>query len=360
LENFERSEHLKRGYQIVMGPQILKAELWKKSGHLDYYRENMYFTEVDEQPYAIKPMNCLAHMFVYRSKVRSFRDLPLRFFELGTVQRQEKSGVLHGLTRVRQFTQDDAHIFCAPNQVQEEIRRVLQLVQDMMGAFGFDYEMELSTRPEKSIGSDEDWELATGALQAALADLGRPFEVNPGDGAFYGPKIDVKLKDALNRRWQCATIQCDFTLPERFDLSYVDSDNQRKWPVMLHRTVFGSLERFVGVLIEHFAGNFPLWLAPVQAILLTVTSRADELALSFGERLRKLGFRTEIDLRNEKLGFKIREAQLAKVPFILVFGDKEAQSGSASVRRRGQDLGPMDFEATVGLLNAEASPPAWD
>jgi threonyl-tRNA synthetase len=360
LENFERQEHLNRGYQVVMGPQILRADLWKKSGHLDYYRENMYFTEVDEQPYAIKPMNCLSHMFIYRSHTRSFRDLPLRFFELGTVQRQEKSGVLHGLTRVRQFTQDDAHIFCAPNQVHEEIRQVLKLVQDMMGAFGFDYEMELSTRPTKSIGSDADWELATGALREAMASLERPYEINEGDGAFYGPKIDIKLKDALGRRWQCATIQCDFTLPERFDLTYTDSDNQKKRPVMLHRTVFGSLERFIGVLIEHFAGDFPLWLAPIQVIGLTVTQRADELAQSFGARLKKLGFRTRIDLRNEKLGFKIREAQLGKIPFVLVFGDKEVQTGVASVRRRGQELGPMTLEALVDTLGPEAKLPAWD
>ncbi|MDR2141870.1 MAG: threonine--tRNA ligase [Deltaproteobacteria bacterium] len=360
LENFEREEHLRRGYQVVIGPQILRSDLWKKSGHLDYYSENMYFTVVDEQAYAIKPMNCLSHMFIYRSKVRSFRDLPLRFFELGTVQRHEKSGVLHGLTRVRQFTQDDSHIFCAPAQVQREIQAVLQLVQDMMAAFGFDYEMELSTRPEKSIGSDGDWELATGALRASLESLGRPYQINEGDGAFYGPKIDIKLKDALNRRWQCGTIQCDFTLPERFDLTFTDSDNQRKRPVMLHRTVFGSLERFIGILIEHFAGDFPLWLAPTQAILLTVTSRADEVAESFGARLRKLGLRVEIDLRNEKLGFKIREAQMAKIPYILVFGDKEAQTGQASVRRRGQEVGSMTLESFGELVQPEAQCPSWD
>jgi threonyl-tRNA synthetase len=360
LENFERDEHLKRGYQVVMGPQILKAELWRKSGHLDYYRENMYFTEVEEQPYAIKPMNCLTHMFIYRSRVRSFRDLPLRFFELGTVQRQEKSGVLHGLTRVRQFTQDDAHIFCAPNQVQDEIQNVLELVKDMMECFGFNFEMELSTRPEKSIGTDADWDLATGALTAALKATGRVYEINAGDGAFYGPKIDVKLKDALGRRWQCATIQCDFTLPERFDLNYVDSDNQRKRPVMLHRTVFGSLERFIGVLIEHFAGAFPLWLAPVQAIIVTVTSRADELAASFSQSLRRGGLRVELDLRNEKLGFKIREAQLAKIPYILVIGDKEVQDGVVSVRRRGQELGAMGLEELVAAMEPETRLPTFD
>ncbi|MDR2612418.1 MAG: threonine--tRNA ligase, partial [Deltaproteobacteria bacterium] len=332
LEEFERREHLRRGYEVVMGPQILKSELWGKSGHLDYYRENMYFTEIDGLSYAIKPMNCLSHIFVYRSRMRSFRDLPLRLFELGTVQRHEMSGVLHGLTRVRQFTQDDAHIFCTPAQVKDEILGVLRFVSDMMAAFDFDYELELSTRPDKSIGSDEDWEMATGALEAALAALGRPYEINAKDGAFYGPKIDVKLKDALNRRWQCATVQCDFTLPERFDLYFVDTDNTRRRPVMLHRTLFGSLERFIGVLIEHYAGDFPLWLAPVQAVIVTVTDRASEAAGRYAEALRKKGVRVECDLRNEKLGYKIREAELSKAPYVLVMGDKEAADGSAAVR----------------------------
>jgi threonyl-tRNA synthetase len=303
LENFERQEHLRRGYDMVMGPQILRSEVWKKSGHLDYYRENMYFTEIDGQAYAIKPMNCVAHMYIYRSRLRSFRDLPLRLFELGTVQRHEKSGVLHGLTRVRQFTQDDSHIFCTPEQVNAEIKGVLSLVTDMMEAFGFEYEMELSTRPAKSIGSDADWDMATGALKGALDDLGAKYEINEGDGAFYGPKIDVKLKDAISRRWQCGTIQCDFTLPERFDLTFTDNDNQKKRPVMLHRTVFGSMERFIGILIEHYGGAFPVWLSPVQAVLMTVTSRADQVALSFAQGLRKQGLRVETDLRNEKLGY---------------------------------------------------------
>ncbi|MDR1922531.1 MAG: threonine--tRNA ligase, partial [Candidatus Adiutrix sp.] len=316
LEEFERQEHLRRGYDLVMGPQILRSDLWKKSGHWDNYRENMYFTEVDGQGYALKPMNCLAHMFIYRSHLRSFRDLPLRFFELGTVHRHEKSGVLHGLTRVRQFTQDDSHVFCAPEYVDGEIKAILDLVSDLMGAFGFEYEMELSTRPAKSIGSDEAWEMATAALKKALADKGAPYEINEGDGAFYGPKIDVKLKDALGRRWQCSTIQCDFTLPERFDLTYVNRDGQKQRPVMLHRTIFGSLERFIGILVEHYAGAFPMWLAPEQIRLLTVTSRADEFALSARDRLRRAGLRAEADLRNEKLGYKIREAQLQKAPFM--------------------------------------------
>ncbi|MDR1546856.1 MAG: threonine--tRNA ligase [Deltaproteobacteria bacterium] len=360
LEEFERREHLRRGYEVVMGPQILRSDLWRKSGHLDYYAENMYFTEVDGQSYAIKPMNCLSHMFVYKSKLRSFRDLPLRLFELGTVQRHEKSGVLHGLTRVRQFTQDDSHIFATPQGVGEEISRILRLVADMMSVFGFEYEMELSTRPAKSIGTDEEWAMATGALQGALSAAGAAYEINEGDGAFYGPKIDVKLKDALGRRWQCGTIQCDFTLPERFDLTYVDSDNQKKRPVMLHRTIFGSLERFIGILVEHYGGAFPLWLAPVQATLLTVTSRADETAQAMAATLKKRGLRLETDLRNEKLGYKIREATLAKIPYMLVIGDKEIQTGAASVRRGGQDLGSMNLESFLELVGPQVAPPAWD
>jgi threonyl-tRNA synthetase len=339
----------------------LRSEVWKRSGHLDYYSENMYFTEIDGQAYAIKPMNCVAHMFIYRSRLRSFRDLPLRLFELGTVQRHEKSGVLHGLTRVRQFTQDDSHIFCTPSQVDGEIKAILKLVTDMMDAFGFEYEMELSTRPAKSIGSDADWEMATAALKGALDRLGAPYETNDGDGAFYGPKIDVKLKDALSRRWQCGTIQCDFTLPERFDLTFSDTDNQKKRPVMLHRTIFGSLERFIGILIEHYAGAFPVWLSPVQAALLTVTSRADQVAASYAQALKKQGIRVETDLRNEKLGYKIREARLSRVPYILVFGDKEAESGEVSVRRRGgEDLGVMGLDAFSDLIRSESRLPSWD
>jgi threonyl-tRNA synthetase len=361
LETFERQEHMKRGYDQVMGPQILRSDLWKKSGHLDYYSENMYFTEVDNQAYAIKPMNCLSHMFIYRSQIRSFRDLPLRFFELGTVQRHEKSGVLHGLTRVRQFTQDDAHIFCTQGQLNQEINGILKLVSDMMSAFGFDFEIELSTRPSKSIGSDSDWEMATTALTEALKNSGRSYDINEGDGAFYGPKIDIKLKDALNRRWQCSTIQCDFTLPERFDLTFTDSDNQKKRPVMLHRTIFGSLERFIGILIEHYGGAFPLWLAPTQAVLLTVTQRADEVASNFAQSLKKQGFRVDCDLRNEKLGYKIREARLARIPYLLVFGDKEADSGLASVRRRdGQELGALSQTDFLKILAKEAAIPSWE
>jgi threonyl-tRNA synthetase len=354
LEDFERREHLKRGYDIVMGPQILRTDLWKTSGHYENYRENMYFTEVDEQSYGIKPMNCLAHMLIYKSRKRSYRDLPLRFFELGTVHRHEKSGVLHGLLRVRGFTQDDAHILCTPDQLDAEIKGVLQFVQDVMGIFGFEYEMEISTRPEKSIGSDADWERATRALMSALQDSGLPFEINEGDGAFYGPKIDIKLKDALDRKWQCATIQCDFTLPERFDLTYVGSDGEKHRPVMVHRVILGAIERFIGVLIEHFAGNFPLWISPVQAVVVNVTDNQAEYAEQVYQALRKEGIRVQKDLRNEKLGFKIREAQMEKVPYMLVVGDKEMAEGTVAPRHRsGKNLDPMSPADFVRFVQDE-------
>jgi len=351
LEDFERREHLKRGYDIVLGPQILKTELWQRSGHYDNYRENMYFTEVDEQSYGVKPMNCLSHMMIYKSQLRSYRDLPLRFFELGTVHRHERAGVLHGLLRVRGFTQDDAHILCMPEQLDAEIKGVLKFVSDVMAIFGFDYEMELSTRPEKSIGDDAAWELATNALLSALKDTDRPYEINEGDGAFYGPKIDIKLKDALDRRWQCATIQCDFTLPERFDLTYVGADGEKKRPVMVHRVILGAIERFVGVLIEHYAGNFPLWLAPVQAMIVTVTDNHVPYAKEVLSELREAGVRVQADLRNEKLGFKIREAQMQKIPYMLVIGDKEVETRTVTPRfRDGKNLdalSPADFVSFV-------------
>lgn len=347
IEEFERREHLKRGYQMVMGPTILKRELWEKSGHFDNYRDNMYFTKVDEIDYGIKPMNCLAHMLIYKSKIRSYRDLPLRFFELGTVHRHEKSGVLHGLLRVRQFTQDDAHILCTPQQLNSEILGIINFVREVMGMFGFDYTMELSTRPEKSIGTDEDWERATFALENALKELGASYEVNEGDGAFYGPKIDIKLKDALSRSWQCATIQCDFTLPDRFDLTYVDSDGERKRPVMIHRVVLGAIERFVGVLIEHYAGAFPLWLSPVQAVIMTITDRQHAYAREVAEMLRIEGVRVEEDLRNEKIGFKIREARNQKIPYMIVIGEKEMEDRTIAVRKRGEEstkaFSPQEF-----------------
>ena len=358
LEDFERKEHLRRGYDIVQGPQILKRELWEKSGHYDNYRENMYFTEIDEQAYGVKPMNCLAHMLIYKSRIRSYRDLPIRYFELGVVHRHEKSGVLHGLLRVRQFTQDDAHILCRPDQLLEEITGVVKFVQDMVALFGFEYEVELSTRPEKSIGSDEDWERATKALIEAMEALALPYEINEGDGAFYGPKIDIKLKDALDRRWQCATIQCDFTLPERFDLVYTDSDGERKRPVMLHRVILGAVERFLGVLIEHTAGAFPTWLAPVQARILTVTDAQDDFAAEALKRFKEAGIRAELDDRNEKLGFKVREAQMEKIPYMLVVGDKEKEMGAVNVRlRSGENLGAKPLDEAILLILADSQEP---
>lgn len=354
LEALEKREHLQRGYQIVIGPTLLRTDLWKRSGHWDHYRENMYFSEIEEQSYGIKPMNCLAHMLIYKSRIRSYRELPLRYFELGTVHRHEKSGVLHGLLRVRQFTQDDAHILCRPDQLHQEIGSIIDFIREFLDIFGFSFEMEISTRPEKSIGSEEDWERATDALVSALRDKGIPYDICPGEGAFYGPKIDVKLRDALDRRWQCATIQCDFTLPERFDLGYIGSDGNRHRPVMVHRVILGSLERFLGVLVEHYAGAFPVWLAPVQAVVVTVTDSQLDFARTVTEGLRKAGVRVELDDRNEKLGYKIREAQLQKVPFMLVIGDKEMKAGGIAPRRRdGEQLELMSPEAFVELVEKE-------
>ena len=351
IEEWERKEHLKRGYDMVMGPQILKVDLWKKSGHFDHYRDNMYFTEVDEQTYGIKPMNCLSHMLIYKSKIRSYRDLPLRYFELGTVHRHEKTGVLHGLMRVRQFTQDDAHILCMPEQLNAEIRAIADFVHYAMGIFGFEYEVELSTRPEHSIGSDADWDLATKALENALVDNKIPYEVNEGDGAFYGPKIDFKLKDALKRKWQCATIQCDFTLPERFDLSYIGPDGEKHRPVMLHRVILGAIERFMGVLIEHYAGAFPVWLAPTQCVVLTVTDKQIPYAESVRGRLVEAGIRCEPYFDNDKLGYKIRQAQMQKVPYMLVIGDKEVAACAVAPRARdGRNLGAMPVDEFIALI----------
>jgi threonyl-tRNA synthetase len=354
LEDFEIQEHLRRGYEIVKGPLLLKTELWQRSGHYDNYRENMYFTEIDDQSYGIKPMNCLAHMLIYNSKIRSYRDLPKRYFELGLVHRHERSGVLHGLLRVREFTQDDAHIICTPDQLDGEIKGVLEFVKDVMGVFQFEYELEISTRPEKSIGSEEDWNRATDALKKALDDHHMPYQINEGEGAFYGPKIDVKLKDALEREWQCATIQCDFTMPERFDLSYVDKDGQKHRPVMIHRVILGAMERFIGVLIEHYAGAFPTWLSPVQAILLTVTDRN----IPYGEKvlksLKEGGIRADGDFRNEKLGLKVREAQLQKIPYMLIIGDRESERKGLTPRlRSGENLPFMAEEEFIDLIHEE-------
>ena len=354
LEDFEKREHLKRGYQIVKGPQILKLDLWKKSGHWDHYRENMYFTQVENQQYGLKPMNCLAHMMIYKTKIRSYRDLPIRYFELGTVHRHEKTGVLHGLIRVREFTQDDAHIICAPDQLKNEIKGIIDFVRDVMRIFDFSYEMELSTRPQKSIGSDEDWENATQALMDVLKETAIPFSIDEGAGAFYGPKIDFKLRDSLGRAWQCSTIQCDFTLPERFDLTYVGADGERHRPVMIHRVILGALERFLGVLIEHYGGAFPLWLAPVQMVVLPITERQHAYGEEVYHLIKEKNLRVEKDFRNEKLGFRIREAQLKKIPYMLVIGDREVEKRGVSPRtREGNDLKFMSLENFLNNLKTE-------
>ena len=351
LEDFEVKEHLKRGYHLVRGPQILKLDLWEKSGHLQNYQEYMYFTEVEGKKYGLKPMNCLSHMLIYKSGLRSYRDLPIRYFELGTVNRHEKSGVLHGLSRVREFTQDDAHILCTPDQLHKEITGIIDFVKDVMGVFGFDFEVELSTRPEKSIGDDSDWERATTALRSALDGYDFPYETNEGEGAFYGPKIDFKLKDCLQRSWQCATIQCDFALPERFDLTYVGDDNEKHRPVMLHRVILGSIERFLGVLTEHYAGAFPVWLAPVQSMIMTISDQQNEFARSVYSKLIENDIRTELDLRNESLNLKIREAQIQKIPYMLVIGKKEMDNNGVSPRlRSGENLGLIKVENFIDKI----------
>lgn len=351
LEKFWREEHKKRGYQEIRTPIILNRSLWEQSGHWDHYRENMYFTKIDEGDFAVKPMNCPGGILIYKSKLHSYRDLPIRMGELGLVHRHELSGALHGLMRVRCFTQDDAHIFMLPSQVKDEIIGVINLEDDFYKAFGFPYHVELSTKPEKAMGSDEIWELATGALREALEARGLEYKVNEGDGAFYGPKIDFHLKDSLGRTWQCGTIQLDFVMPEKFDLTYIGEDGQKHRPVMIHRTIFGSLERFIGILTEHYAGAFPAWLAPVQVRVLPITDRHGEYARQVTGTLDAAGIRVELDTRNEKIGYKIREAQAQKIPYMLVAGDKEAESGSVAVRHRSKgDLGAMplaEFQAAL-------------
>jgi len=356
LEDLEVKQHLRRGYQLVKGPQILKLDLWEKSGHLDNYRENMYFTEVEEKQYGLKPMNCLAHMLIYNSARRSYKELPLRYFELGTVNRHEKSGVLHGLTRVREFTQDDAHILCTPDQLNREILNIIQFITDMMAVFGFEFGIELSTRPSKSIGTDLDWQRATEALESALKVCNCTYDINAGDGAFYGPKIDFKLHDSLKRSWQCATIQCDFVLPERFDLSFIGPDGEKHRPVMLHRVILGSLERFIGILIEHYGGAFPAWLAPVQAQIITIADEHQSWARDVHAQLISKDIRAGLDLRNESLNFKIREAQVQKVPYMLIIGNKEMEAGGVAPRSRtGKNLGCMPVADFVALLQQDCS-----
>lgn len=355
ITNFIREELTKRDYVEIMTPIILNDDLWHKSGHFEHYKENMYFTEVDEQDYAVKPMNCPGCCLVYRNSLHSYRDLPLKMAEFGRVHRHELSGALHGLFRVRSFTQDDAHIFCTPDQLEAAVTEAIELIQTVYEVFGFtDYHMELSTRPEKSLGSDEMWENATVALQNSLERLGVQFKLNPGDGAFYGPKIDFHVKDCLNRTWQCGTIQVDFSMPERFDLNYVGPDGQKHRPVMVHRAVVGSLERFIGVLTEHTAGNFPTWLAPVQTIVLPVS----EKSLAYGEQvlaeLKTLGFRAELDSSEDKISAKIRNAELRKIPYMLVIGEKEAAAGTVGVRRHGKgDLGARDRKEFMEELQQE-------
>ena len=354
LEDYWREIHRKHGYEEIKTPIMLNRSLWERSGHWDHYQENMYTTKIDDVDFAIKPMNCPGGILVYERKKWSYRDLPIRSGELGLVHRHELSGALHGLMRVRCFTQDDAHIFMTPDQIRDEIKGVYQLIDEVYKVFGFEYHVELSTRPENSIGTDEMWALATDGLRGALDDLGVKYVVNEGDGAFYGPKIDFHLTDCLGRTWQCGTIQLDMNLPERFDLTYTGPDGQEHRPVMIHRVVFGSIERFIGILTEHFAGAFPLWLAPVQVRLMTITDRADEAAKAVQAKLEDAGIRTEIDLRNEKIGFKIREAQVQKIPYMLVLGDKEAENGVVAVRKRGEgDIGQMTPDELLAKLREE-------
>ncbi|MCR4428620.1 MAG: threonine--tRNA ligase [Caldiserica bacterium] len=357
IENFDLEEHLRRGYNLVTSPHLSKSDLFKVSGHTEFYRENMYFLEIDEQEFVLKPMNCPFHVLIYRSKTRSYKDLPLRFFEMGTVYRYERSGVLHGLLRVRGFTQDDGHIFCRPDQLLDELLGVLDLVTFMLGAFGFkEFDVRLSTQPEKFIGSQENWDRATQALKEALEKSGIPYKVDPGEGVFYGPKIDTKLKDALGRAWQGPTVQVDFNFPEKFNLTYMGEDGREHQPVMIHRAILGSLERFIGALIEHYAGDFPLWLAPQQAVVIPISTRHHEYALQVLSLLEQNGIRAEVDFRGEKMNAKIRDAELSKIPFLLIVGDREAESGSVSVRRRKVgDLGPMPLDSLISKMVKEVS-----
>ena len=351
LENFWRKLHTKFGYEEIKTPIILNEDLWHKSGHWDHYKENMYFTKIDDADYAVKPMNCPGGMLVYKTRHHSYRELPIRAAELGLVHRHELSGALHGLMRVRSFTQDDAHIFMLPSQIKDEIMGVMDLFNIVYSTFGLSYHAELSTKPENAMGSDEVWQVATSALQQALDERKMPYKVNPGDGAFYGPKIDFHLKDSIGRTWQCGTIQLDMLMPERFDLTYIGEDGQRHRPVMIHRVAFGSMERFIGILIEHYAGAFPAWIAPVQVKILPITDRNINYAKKLAAQLRDLDVRVEVDERSEKIGYKIREAQMEKVPFMLVLGDKEEEADAVAVRVRGKgDVGTMQFAAFQDMV----------
>jgi threonyl-tRNA synthetase len=354
LEKFWREEHFKADYLEVETPIILNRQLWEQSGHWEHYQENMYFTKIDRQDYAIKPMNCPGAMLIYNTALHSYRDLPLRIAEMGLVHRHEKSGTLHGLMRVRSFTQDDAHIFMLPEQIEDEVTAVIELVDKFYKTFGFSYHVELSTRPDKSMGTAEMWEKATAALQSVLDKKEIPYNINQGDGAFYGPKIDFHIKDSLGRTWQCGTIQLDFQMPEKFDLSYIGPDGQKHRPAMIHRVVYGAMERFFALLIEHYGGAFPLWLAPLQVIVIPITSRQHPYAVEVKELLRQEGIRAEMDDRAEKVGYKIREAQLQKIPYMLIAGDREIKDRAVAVRlRSGKDLGAVPLDVFVENIKGE-------
>ncbi len=354
LENFWREEHRKRGYQEIKTPLILNEQLWRTSGHWDHYKDNMYFTKIDDVDFAVKPMSCPGSMLSYKRKMWSYRDFPIRMGELGQVHRHELSGALHGLMRVRTFTQDDAHIFMLPEQIKDEIVGVAKFIDDVYSMFGFKYHIELSTRPEDSMGTDEEWAMAEDALREAMTEVGVPYVINEGDGAFYGPKLDFHLEDSIGRTWQCGTIQLDMQMPQRFELTYVGSDNEKHRPVMIHRVIFGSIERFIGILTEHFAGKFPLWLAPVQVKLLTVAEAFSDYAKEIAAKCEEAGLRVELDLRNEKIGYKLREARNERVSYICVIGEREAEAGTLSVRStKVGDLGELNADEFVAKLVEE-------
>lgn len=356
IENFWREQHLRQGYELVYSPHVARLDLWKTSGHVDYYRENMFAPmKVEASEYQLKPMNCPFHVMIYKSHLRSYRELPIRYGELGTVYRYERTGVLHGLLRVRGFTQDDAHLFCRPDQIESEVSRVLDFTFFVLRTFGFsEFEVYLSTRPEKAVGSPENWAQATAALEAALKGRAVAYQIDPGEGVFYGPKIDIKIKDVLGRAWQCSTVQVDFNNPERFDLAYTGEDGKAHRPIMIHRALMGSIERFFGILLEHYAGAFPTWLAPIQVKVLPITDKQRDYAEGLVRQIQDRGYRAEADLRNEKIGFKIREAELAKVPYMVVVGDREMQAATVSVRgRSGANLGTITLDALFERLQQD-------
>ncbi len=361
LESFWREEHEREGYGEIRTPIILNESLWRQSGHWDHYKENMYFTKIDDEDYAIKPMNCPGAILIYRTDLHSYRDFPIRLAEMGLVHRHELSGALHGLFRVRSFTQDDAHIFCLPDQIEDEVSGVIRLANHIYEVFGFKYKIELSTRPDDFMGTIEEWDRATESLKRALEANGLEYEINEGDGAFYGPKIDYHLEDAIGKTWQCGTIQLDFQMPERFDITYVDRDNEKKRPVMIHRALLGSMERFMGSLIEHYAGKFPLWLAPLQVKLLPISDKHVDYAKSVAGELKAHGIRVEVDEREEKIGYKVRAAQLEKIPLALVVGEKEAESHTVSVRKLGgEDLGVMSVDEIIEMIETKVKERARD